>query len=103
MNIASESFIPILLQQQGTGYGTTRNGRWLLNISKFENIIAYDGIYENGKFSPLDAMPPHEGRHRAILLLLDEAPRTREYSMWKAHLGDEEGNPYAPFPHVPKA
>ena len=74
-----------------------------MNISKFDNIIAYDGVYDDGKFIPLDEMPPHKGRHRAILLLLDEAPRTREHSMWKAHMGDEEGNPYAPFLYTQKA
>jgi len=74
-----------------------------LNIPKFENTIAYDGIYDDGKFIPLDEMLPHKGRHRAILLLLDESPRTREHSIWKAHMGDEEGNPYAPFPCTQKA
>ena len=40
-----------------------------MNISRYENIIAYDGSYEDGQFIPLDKMPPHKGRHRAILLL----------------------------------
>ena len=68
-----------------------------MSASRYENVIAYDGEYENGKFIPLDRMPPHKGRHRAILLLLDEALRTREHSMWGAHEGDEEGNPCAHF------
>ena len=74
-----------------------------MNASRYENVIAYDGEYEDGKFIPLDEIPPHKGRHRAILLLIDEAPRTREHSMWKAHGADEEENPYAPFPHREKA
>ena len=70
-----------------------------MNASRFENVLAYDGEYEDGKFIPLDEIPPHKGRHRAILLLIDEAPRTREHSIWKAHGAGEEENPYAPFPY----
>lgn len=62
-------------------------------MPRYENIIAYDGAYEDDKFVPLDEMPPHKERHRAVLLLISEASRTREHSMWKAYLGDEDGNP----------
>jgi len=61
-------------------------------MSVYENVIAYDGVYEDGVFVPLDEMPPHKGRHRAMLLLLSEPARTREHSMWKAYQGDESPN-----------